>query len=245
MQNNKQFITGFSVSDTKRVKTHLTKLLPYIDTDKMAIVGGLAIRYLLSKAGVDYPLRSFNDLDLMVENANAVSQTVSNDFLIYHYHPSQNNSFYIVLVDPISRTKVDIFDWNPPLEKYITVEFEGYKLKMRSVEDQLVKTVYDIQRISEEKKVDPKQFEDTKLLMQIVDLKKADKLWRKRNFKGYPGSLEKAIERANKIAKQHPQWLQRDPFKRVEPYHCVACKSTKEFKITPMKEIYKILGYVE
>ena len=244
MENLDSLITDFSVSDAKRVKTHLTKLLPYIDINKMVIVGGLAIRYLLTKAGIKYPIRPFNDLDLMVKEASDVSPKVSNDFLIYHYHPPRNNSFYIVLVDPVSKTKVDIFDWDPPLEEFITVDFKGYQLKMRSTEDQLVKTVYDIQRISEEKKVDPKQFEDTKLLMQIVDLKKANKIWRKRNFKDYPNSLQKAVERANKIAKQHPEWLQRDPFKIAEPYQCVACKSTKKFKITPMKEIYKILRYV-
>lgn len=245
MKNNHQLITGFSVRDAKRVRAHLTKLLPYIDTDKMAIVGGLAIRYHLTKAGIKYTVRSFNDLDLMVKEPSDVSPKVSNDFLIYHYHPPKNDSFYIVLVDPVSKTKVDIFNWDPPLEKFINVDFNGYQLKMRSAEDQLVKTVYDIQRISKEKEVDPKQFEDAKLLMQIADLKEADKIWKRKNFKDYPNSLQKAIERANKIATKHPEWIKRDPFKRPKPYRCAACKSTEKFKVTPMKEIYKILGYVE
>lgn len=245
MKNNDQLITGFNISDAKRVRAHLTKLLPYIDTNKMAIVGGLAIRYFLTKSGLEYPVRPFNDLDLKVEEADAVSPNVSKDFLVYHYHPPQKGSFYIVLVDPTSKTKVDIFDWNPPIESYTMVNFAGYKLKVQSMEDQLVKTVYDIQRISQEKKVDPKQFKDTQLLMQIVNFKKANEIWRKRSFKDYPHSLQKAIERANNIVKQHPEWLQRDPFKMPKPYQCDSCQSSDGFNIVPMDKIYQVLGYVE
>ena len=245
MGKSYQLITGFGKSDAKRIKTHLIKLLPHIVINKMAIVGGLTIRYHLAKAGITYPVRPFNDLDLMVRDVSDVSSEVSKDFLVYHYHPPKEGTFYIVLLDPASKTKVDIFNWDPPLEEFITVDFDGYKLKIRSVEDQLVKTVYDIQRISKGKKVDPKQFEDTKLLLKIVDFKKAGKLWRKRNFEGYPSTLHEAIARANKIAKQHPEWLQVNPFKRLKPYHCVFCKMTGKFKITPMEEIYKILKFVE
>lgn len=244
-ENKNQLITGFSANDATRVKAHLIKLLPYIDTDKLAIVGGLAIRYHLTRVGMRYPIRPFNDLDLMVKEASAVSPKVSKDFLIYHYHPPKGGSFYIVLVDPVSKTKVDIFDWNPPMEESVTVRFNGYKLKMRSAEDQLVKTVIDIQRISKEQKVNPKQFEDTKLLMQVVDNKKTDKIWMKRKFPYYPNSINEAINKANKIAMQHSEWLLKDPFKRIKPYRCKACRNANGFKITPMKKIYNILGYVE
>ena len=243
--SNNDLISGFNDIDSKRVKIHLVKLLHYINVDKMAIVGGLAIRYLLAKAGIKYPVRDFNDLDIMVKEANDVSAKVSKDFLVYHYHPQIGDSFYIVLIDPESRTKVDIFDWNPPLEDYITVKFEGYKLKMRSVEDQLVKTVYDIQRISTGKKVDPKQFMDATLLRKIANLKKADNLWKKRNYPNYPKSITDAINRANKIAQVHPTWVQKNPFKRLKPYVCTTCQETSDFKITPMVQIYKVLGYVE
>ena len=245
MEKSYQLITGFSVSDAKRIKTHLTKLLPYINTKKMAIVGGLAIRFHLTKAGISYPVRPFNDLDLMVQDVSDVSSDVSEEFLVYHYHPPKDGSFYIVLVDPVSKTKVDIFNWDPPLEESIIVDFNRYKLKMRGAEDQLVKTVYDIQRISAEKKVDPKQFLDASLLIEIANLTLADKILRKRNYSDYPNSVMAAYERAAIIAKKHPKWLKKFPFKKPKLYRCLDCRSTKKFKITPMRQIYEILGYVE
>lgn len=245
MTNNDQLITGFSINDTNRISTHLTKLLPYIDTNKMAIVGGLAIRYFLNQSGLKYPVRPFNDLDIKVEKADVVSPQASKEFLVYHYHPPKKGSFYIVLVDPTSKTKVDIFDWNPPVESYITVNFAGYKLKLQSIEDQLVKTVYDIQRISAEANVDPKQFKDTRLLMRVADMDLADKIWKKRNYKNYPKSIYDAIQRAEKIATDHSEWIKEHPFKKPQPYKCEICQDADGFKVEDMRKIYKVLGYVE
>lgn len=237
--------TGFSSKDRKRIKLFLKKLFPYINLNKCSIVGGLAIRYHLAVSNIPYPTRPLNDIDLMVEEASVVSSLVSKDFYVYHYHPPQNGSFYIVLVDPILKIKVDIFDYSPPLEDPIEVKFNGYKIKIRNVEDQLVKTVFDIQRISKDWPVDPKQFQDTRFLMKIADLKKADKIWQKRNYKNYPKTLLTAINRAEEIAQKHPEWLKEGPVKKPQPYKCQNCKSTARFKVTPMEQVYKILGYVE
>jgi len=56
------------------------------------------------------------------------------------------------------------------------------KFKVVDTEDQLVKTVFDIQRISQENKVDPKQFIDTRLLMKVADMEKANEIWRDREY---------------------------------------------------------------
>jgi len=43
-------------------------------------------------------------------------------------------------------------------EGFEEVVFHGSKIKVVDTEDQLVKTVFDIQRISQENKVDPKHY---------------------------------------------------------------------------------------
>lgn len=238
-------IENFSQNDQKRINLFLKKLFPYLNLKKCSIVGGLTIRYHLSVNNIPYTIRPLNDIDLMVEEADAVSPTVGRDFYVYHYHPPKNGSFYIVLVDPILKIKVDIFNCDPPLEDPIEVKFFCYKIKIRGIEDQLAKTAFDIQRISNDNKVDPKQFQYTRLLMKIANFKKADRIWKKRNYEKYPKSLLLAIKRAEKIKFEHPEWSIKKPFRRTQPYKCRNCKSTDQFKITPMKRIYKVLGYVE
>lgn len=238
-------LAGFPPADSKRVDIFLQKLIPHLLEKRFLIVGGLAIRYQMFRHGIDYPIRVLNDLDLKVDSINVVLPSVSKNFMIYHYHPVKNDSFFIALVDPKTKIKVDIFDPTIKKEKFTEVPFHQWIVKVVGVEDQLVKTVFDIQRVSEEHKVDPKQFSDAKFLRGIANIVLADKIWRQRKYLIYPPSISMAIRRAEKIGKEHPEWVKEKPFRRPSPYVCPSCKSTKEFEITPMQNIYKELGYVE
>lgn len=241
MSKEKDLITGFSGIEKTKITTHLERLLPYLKPMKFVIVGEIAIRYHLLSNGVDYPERPFNDLDLMVRSIDVISPNVAKDFLVYHYHAKDT---YLALVDPVTKTKVDIFKFFPSTEP-IVVNFRGNEILIRGVEDQLVKTVLDIQRISPKAKVDPKQFSDTELLLQIADIKRADKMWKSNNFEKWPESIIKAIERANKIAEEHPGWLKKEPFRKSKPYICSRCQNADRFDVVPMQEVYDILGYTE
>lgn len=246
MSIEQKLISGFTEEESRRIGIHLNKLIPYLDINRFVIVGGLAIRYHLTKAGMVYPQRPFNDLDIIAEDINVVSPKVKKDFLIYHHHPqNENGNFYLVLVDPVSKTKIDIFDYSVKPQDIDKVQFGSYSLNIQSPEDQLVKTVADVQRLSVETKVDPKQFSDAHLLVQIADIGKADEYWRQRQLAGLPDSIVAALERAEQIAQNHPIWLKEKPFRKEKSYICQDCVSTADFPITPMEEIYKLLGYVE
>lgn len=149
MGRKQDLIIGFSGEEKERITTHLERLFPYLKPNGFVIVGGLAIRYHLLSHGIPYPPRPFNDLDIIVRDSNVVSPSVSNDFLVYHYHPKD---YFLALVDPISRTKVDIFSYNPKPQETVKVPFENREVDIRSIEDQLVKTILDMQRISSKAK---------------------------------------------------------------------------------------------
>lgn len=224
-------VAGFSKIESLRIETHLTRLLPYLTPNRFIIVGGLAIRYHLTKKGIPYPSRPFNDLDIIAESIKVISPKIVKDFLVEHYHPPKGNSFYLVLVDPLSKTKIDIFDYQNAPKEVVTVKFGKYQLKVQSAEDQLIKTVLDLQKVFKSSKVDPKQFEDARLLLQIVDLKKI------------PPSLIKDLQKAEAFIQKHPEYLQEKPFRKDKPFKCSDCSSS--FLITSMEQIIKILGYVE
>lgn len=236
--------TGLSEEDSKRVEAHLGRLIPHLQENRFVVVGGLAIRYLLAKSSLVYPDSNLNDLDIIVEDLNVVLPTVIKDFLVYHFH-HEGDKVYWALVDPVTKTKIDIFDYAyPPLEVEL-VQLGDYKLKVLSVEDQLVKTMVDVLRISPQALVGPKQFREAELLMQIVNLGKAERFWKDKKLEGYPESIVEAWHKALQMAKEHPEWLRISPFKKDAPYTCQSCVSDPNFPITPMTEIYKILGYVE
>ena len=247
MNNDHILLKGLSKGERKRTSLFLDKLLRHFSPDNFAIVGGLAIRYHIMKRDLPYPERSLNDLDIIIKDINDIPPSVTKDFLIAEWHPPKKSGYFIVkLVDPETKIKADIFPFGPDSTKrFINLPFMGYTINVASIEDQLVKTVFDIQRISAQNKVDPKQFSDAKLLMKIADLKLANQVWKDQSFKRYPKSITDAIDRAKNIAKKHPEWLQEQPFRKPKPFKCPDCKPPADFPLTPMEEIYKILGYGE
>lgn len=229
--------------DLKRdVETHLSRLLPHLKPGQFAVVGGLAIRFLLSEKGLSYN-PDFNDIDMTVREMGVVLPSVGKDFLIYHHHLVGERE-YFALVDPTTKMKVDIFPQAFP-ERYVQVNVGGQEIDIPTAEDQLVKTVYDVLRISDSDRVDPKQFKETDLLMQIADLAQADEIWKSRGFPNCPDSLTEAVKRAKEIAHEHPEYLQEKPFRKPQPYQCSECIKDPNFPLAPMEEVYKILGYIE
>lgn len=245
MNLERELVIGFSDSEKDRIESHLARLIPHLTSEEFTIVGGLAIRHHLVSRGIPYPRRPFNDLDMVAESVDVVHPSVIKDFFVYHYHLETGGRFYVVLLDPISKTKIDIFDNHTPIEGPVDVNLRGIKVKITGIEGQLVKTVLDIQRISADSMVDPKQFLDTNLLLQIADIEEADRIWRQRNYVDYPSSIREAMERAEKIAQKHPEWLKEKPFRKPQPYVCKDCVDSDNLPLTPIEEIYEILGYIE
>lgn len=243
MTKTSQLVAGFSPSETQAITQHLKKLLPHLTPNRFILVGGLAIKYHLGRAGIPYQSHPFNDLDLIIEDESVILPSVTQDFLIAHRHLPDKPWFYIVLVDPRLKVKVDLFDYQMKPETTTKVNFERFELPVVSIEDQLVKLVWDIQRISAQQKVEPKQFTQTQLLAKIADLDLADQIWKRKQFAKYPPSLLKAIDRANQIAEAHPDWLQeKPPPSEKKPYLCPHCVSSKTLPITPMNQIYQAIG---
>lgn len=239
-----QLFRGFSEDESERIDKHLSKLISHLTPGRFVIVGGLAIRYHLQQAGISYPSRPFNDLDIIAESVDVVHPDIKNDFLIYHFH-QKDDFFYFAFVDEETKTKVDIFDYEKPPDEVVEVPFKDGFIKIVSIEDQLATTVYDIQRISEEAKVDPKQFLDASLLVQIANIEAADKQWKRRRNPEHPESITDAIRRAESIKQEHPEWVQKSPFRKPRPYQCSECVKSEEFPLDSMDRIYKVLGYVE
>jgi len=233
---------GFSKSESQKIKIDIDKLYHYLQQDNFVLVGGLVIRHHLISRGIDYPPRPINDLDVIVINPSLISTLIQKDFLIYHYHP---DNFYLALVDPITKIKIDIFNYDPIPQQMEQIDINNKGVNIISIEDQLVKTVLDIQRISSKFHVDPKQFLDMKLLTKIANIKKSNYIWQSHKFKKYPSDINNAIQRAEKIVAKHPEWLEKNPFRKKAPYKCIDCKNANGFSIDQMNKIYNILGYTE
>ena len=239
-------LDGFTDSDRQSIEGLLSGILPHVDLTETAVVGGVAIAHHAVEQGVAYPKRSLNDLDLIIRDQAGIRPSVTETFRIAHHHHTDTGGFYFSLVESNLRTSVDLFGGSDTLwpDDPPTVDWNGHTIRISGVEDQLAKTVIDISRISADKKVDPKQFDDATVLLKLADLKRAEQYWRKWR----PDDerlLEAASRQAFETAKQHPDWVQKDPFRKPPGYVCPDCIDTPEFPLTPLDEVNQILGKSE
>jgi hypothetical protein len=249
-------IVGFNPQEEKRIRTHLNKLLPYFKKDEFAIVGGIPIRYFAAIKGVKVPKRSFNDIDMVASNVTTINPKVAKEFLVSHYHynpnlPKNESNFYVVLVDPESKTKVDIFDEKNQqyvAAKRVKVKFAGIPVYVESLEDQLVVSVKEAYRVvTKNFTEEPKKIEDIELMLRIADLELAQSYWKKADFENHPKTLIEAFNATKKKLKENPELLVERKYRKRKPYQCEGCEESKNanFPVTKMEKVYKTLGYIE
>lgn len=245
MNKETDLVLGFTDEGNKTAVGILERLMPHFIAGNLVIVGGLATTHHLLSRGITSTQRSFNDLDIMIKDPAEMKPSITDEFLIYHYHPLKGTSFYILLVDPQTRVKIDVFDYDPPPVQPEVVQVAGYSVPIRGVEDQFTKTLFDLMRITTPHRTDPKQFSDARLLMQIADLERAQQIWAKRYSSIYSFSIAEAMSKAEEGRLKYPDRVFEHPYRRSEIYTCGECKEVPGFPITPMERIYDLLGYVD
>lgn len=245
MGEERKLIDEVMPTETReKLQETLSRLLPLLKPGEFKIVGGLAIRHHLLAAGYDYPYQ-IDEIDLIAKGESSVSPELTKDFLVYHHHYSPDKKiFYLAIVDPVTSIKIDIFTEIVP-EGSIKVNFNDQELEIASLEDQLVKTVLDIQRISEKSKIKPKELVNAKQMAEVADMVASETIWKQRKSAELPNTIVEAIDKVAKIAQEHPEYLSEEPHRKPEPYQCSECVDTPDFPLSPMEKVYRILGYVE
>lgn len=237
-------LDSLSEVDRGKVENLLEALLPHLDVKKTILVGGLAIRHHVNAHGVAYLQEPFSDLDVITNDERAVRPSITKTFLVAHHHRQGQDGFYFSFVEPALKVSVDVFGGGIAIWPHQTTSVRWGKdqLKLCGIEDQLVKTVIDIGRISAEAKVDPKQFSEADLLRKLADLEVAERRWRE--VMGTTGpSLKDAYQQAVQTAEAHPEWLQKNPFQKPAGYVCRECVDSTDFPLTPPAEVERVLGY--
>ncbi len=236
---------GFSDQETQQAVGVISRFIPHVVLENVVIVGGIARRHHLMRYGITFPQRPFNDLDFMIRDRSEMRPSITNEFLIAHYHLPKDTSFFAGLVDPQTKVTIDVFDYyHAPIDPE-TVHLAGLQLKVRGAEDQLSKTVYDLMKITKGHTISPKEFASADQLLQVVDLERTEEIWRMKYARLYSFSLMDAIQQAREEGNKKPGLVFENPIRTTEPYDCLDCTEEPGYKLTPKKVIINVLGYVD
>ena len=186
----------------------------------MAIAGGVAIEIQMEALGRRPTRAAAADLDLVARSIDVVAPTVTNDFLVSHYHVAGPGvpKFMVQLVDPIARFRVDVFpDLAGSVGRARDVAIGGRKVKVLSLDDILDHKLSTLAHASPARTIDPKHARDARTIGAVL------------------GRTVPDID---------PGCLVPDVYGR-EDEGCVRCALSRsaEFPLAPKRRICELLGW--
>jgi hypothetical protein len=186
----------------------------------VAITGGVAIELGLAEVGRGGRRTTVADLDCVAASLDAIAPSVSDVFLVSHYHVVQPRvpKFMVQLVDPVSRVRVDVFpDLVGSLARARTAEIQTHCVKMLALEDILEHKLLTISKASRTNPIDPKHADDAYRLGEVFG------------------------RRIEPVAKE---CLVEDVY-GIDDLDCERCQLSLDprFPLAPKPEIFSILGW--
>ncbi|MBF0545789.1 MAG: hypothetical protein HQM08_15205 [Candidatus Riflebacteria bacterium] len=154
---------NFDSFENERLYKCLSRLMPHVNRDEVALTGGVAIEIILALYEEPFKRKKLSDVDFVVMSRDSIFPTVSDDFLVSHYHVPQPgySKFLIQLVDPISQLRLDIF---PGLLGSIKsapyIHLGNEKLLVLDCNDILEHKILTLSKSSIEQPVDQKHYRD-------------------------------------------------------------------------------------
>lgn len=208
----------------ERIHLCLSRLLPHVDARRVALTGGIAIDRHARSIGVQRRRDGWPepDIDFVAEAADAVAPSVTDTFVVSHFHLPQPGypRFLIQLVDPASRLRVDVFpDALGALPRARAHEFAGVSLLVLAAGDILDHKLATLAWASGDRPVDGKHHQNALILGEIC---------------------------GRQVPAPPTAHLRPDTYSQDAEAACVRCEASRSgaFPLAPRRQIRDILGYV-
>ncbi|PYS48240.1 MAG: hypothetical protein DMF68_13855 [Acidobacteria bacterium] len=232
--------------DSARCLGSLSKLARHLK-EPLIVTGSIATALHLMKNGMGRQMARLNDIDAVAEGLHCVRSSLSQDFLINHFHPLRGGGGVLLqLVDEEYSTRIEVFTPNSKTLNERLTDFAIGNLRCRTVsaEDVLAKLLSIIYPATKGCTVDPKYVEHFEALYATVDLKVAVEIWPDYRKENHPLSFYEAAEAVQRSIRDNPALLQREEYCQDINFVCRWCCASDEFPLAVRSKVYEILGYV-
>ena len=162
---------SLSATELDRLSGCLSRLIPHVDLDSVALTGGVAMQMGMALLGRQAPRSDIADLDFVAASIGAIAPSVVEQFLVSHYHVVQPGvpKFMIQLVDPVSRIRIDVFpDLAGSLADARTIAIGAHAILVLSLERIFEHKAQALSRASQAAPIDPKHVRDARVLGDVL-----------------------------------------------------------------------------
>ena len=232
--------------DTAKCLGSISKLTRHL-REPVVITGGIAAGWHLLRNGALRKKRHLNDIDIVVGGLSSLYASLSEDFLIVHFHPlRERGKILIQLVDEEHGLRIDVFTSGSKLLTTRLTDFAIGEVSCRfvSAEDLLAKLLSSIHPAMRGETVEQKYVEDFHLLSTVADLDTMREVWQEYRKEGECLEFEKAAEAVQRSIIANPGLLQASSYSQDVNQSCAWCCESEMFPLAARSRIYAILGYV-
>lgn len=206
--------------DWRLVGACLSRLLPHLDVNRVALTGSAAIELGLA-GGVEPTGRALiGDLDFVASSMSAVRPSVTRDLIVSHYHrpTPERAKFMIQLVDPVTHLRVDVFpDLADAIESAPVVPLGPHTLPVLPLAAILRHKQQTLASARPDRTVDPKHHDDVRRI---------------------------AAHLKQEITPVDPRVLAPDCYGGWTDWICERCDpDAPDFPLAPRARVYELLGW--
>lgn len=241
------FLDLFTTSEeATRCHGSLAKLDQHLQ-QPVTLTGSIATGWQLLRKGIRREKKHLSDIDVVVDGLSSILPSLSQDFLISHFHPSRGKGRLLIqLADAEYGTRIDLFAPNSEtLTQRLTDLMVGdLACKAVSIEDVWSKLLSVIYPVTKDETIDSKYVEHFNLLSSAIDRSLAREIWRDYRKGDWPADSEEAAEAIGRSIKAKPELLRPTEYDQNINLVCRLCRESEIFPIANRSEIYNIWGYV-
>lgn len=224
-----------SAPDADRLASTLERLR-HSGLEAFAIAGGVAFA---SRLGLPRPLR---DVDLVIEDASNIPETLGASFLVSHVHlQARPGRMLLQLVDPATALRVDVFGAGPGvIERSRPVPFRDAMEPMVGLADMAGRLAAVLLGLASDEAVPAKHAADFLALADMVD--DEANAWADHRRQGQPESFAMARAAVRELTAAKPDLLV-DWHPWTPAPRCPDCLLVGRLKPAQDGEIIALLGY--
>jgi len=233
-----------SARDADRASRSFRKLARH-DIARLALTGGVAVEIHALRLGCGAGIRCLNDLDFMAGSFACIPDTLSDDFLFRHIHPSDPpGRTMLQAIDPDTALRIDVFRaCAATMRRTSLLDLPGAPVQLISLEDLLARTARLALDLAEGAFVPAKHAIDFMRLAELVDPSKVESIWQDHRRPRHPASFAETVGRLNNLIPACKNLLITPDYSKDATEICGRCAQTSAFRLADPNVVLSLLGY--
>ena len=210
-----------------------------------ALTGGFAVEVHRLRRGRQASVRALNDIDFVAGAFECIPETLADDFLFRHIHPSDPPGKTILqLIDPDSALRVDVFRASgATMSRTSRLDLPAGACGLISLEDLVARSARLVLDLADGLPVSSKHAGDFLRLVEIVAPADVEAAWQEHRKPAHPATFEEADRLLQNLIPARQNLLITVDCSKDTGEVCPRCAPTPAFRLAEPKLVLSLLGY--